>query len=154
MSQPETASTNTAELRRLLVQSFSDNDLRSLCQDLGVDYDVLPGTGTEAKAREMIRFLERRGQLSRLVAAAARERPQVAWDSVAAGAGSAPATPLPGSAAVPAGARVTIRGNTLVGKANSIRVAQPDVSIEENLLAGQDQSIDVRPDGSPATEQP
>ena len=67
------------QLRRLLVQHFSANDLRSLCQDLGVDYDILPGEGTDAKARELIAFMQRRGRLADLRAAATREPPQVAW---------------------------------------------------------------------------
>jgi hypothetical protein len=67
------------QLRRLLVQHFSADDLRSLCQDLDVDYDVLPGEGTDAKARELIAFMQRRGRLADLRAAATRERPQVAW---------------------------------------------------------------------------
>ena len=47
------------QLRRLLVQHFSADDLRSLCQDLGVDYDVLPGEGIDAKARELIDFMRK-----------------------------------------------------------------------------------------------
>ena len=54
------------QLRRLLVQHFSANDLRSLCQDLGVAYDVLPGEGTDAKARELITFMRKRGRLADL----------------------------------------------------------------------------------------
>jgi hypothetical protein len=64
------------QLRRLLVQHFSPDDLDSLCQDLDVDYDVLPGEGTDAKARELIAFMHRRDRLADLLAAATRERPQ------------------------------------------------------------------------------
>ena len=70
------------QLRRLLVQHFSADDLRSLCQDLGVDYDVLPGEGTDAKARELIAFMEKRGRLADLVGAAQRERPNAPWPVV------------------------------------------------------------------------
>ena len=81
MSDPRTG--DDGELRRLLVQHFSDNDLRSLCQDLAVDYDALTGEGREAKARELIAFVQKRGRLADLLAAAARERPHVAWGAAA-----------------------------------------------------------------------
>jgi hypothetical protein len=146
MNDPRTS--DAGELRRLLVQHFSDNDLRSLCQDLAVDYDALPGQGKEAKARELIAFVQKRGRLADLLTAAARERPHVAWGA----AGGEPAASPPPPAARQSGARVVIRGNTLIGKANRITVAQPDVSVEENLLAGQEQAIDVPPNETGAQQ--
>ena len=166
MSDPRTS--DAGELRRLLVQHFSDNDLRSLCQDLAVDYEQLPGQGKEAKARELIAFVEQRGRLADLLAAAARERPHVAWGAApslgtASSALLGPVSdraPLGPASSAPLGLvsdrarpRVVIRGNALVGKANRITVAQPDVSIEENLLAGQEQAIDVPPH-EPGAQQP
>ena len=70
------------QLRRLLVQHFSPDDLDSLCQDLDVDYDVVPGEGTDAKARELITFMQRRGRLADLVDSAQRERPNAPWPVV------------------------------------------------------------------------
>ena len=66
-SQPPPAA-DLGQLRRLLVQHFSASDLRSLSQDLGVDDDILPGKGTDAKARELIAFMQRRGRLADLLA--------------------------------------------------------------------------------------
>jgi hypothetical protein len=146
MRDPNTS--DAGELRRRLVQHFSDNDLRSLCQDLAVDYEQLPGQGSEAKARELIAWLEQRDRLADLRAAAAHERPHVAWG---AAGGEPAASPTP-PAARQSGARVVIRGNALIGKANRITVAQPDVSVEENLLAGQEQAIDVSPNETGAQQ--
>jgi len=86
---------NAGELRRLLFQHFSDDGLRSLCQDLAVDYEQLPGQGKEAKARELIAFMEQRGRLADLLAAAARERPHVAWGAAPLGPVSDRAHPTP-----------------------------------------------------------
>lgn len=147
MRDPRTS--DDGELRRLLRQHFNDNDLRSLCQDLDVDYDALPGEGSEAKARELIAFVQKRGRLADLLTAAARERPHVAWGAI----GGEPAASLPPPATRQSGARVVIRGNTLIGKANRITVAQLDVIVEENLLAGQEQAIDVPPH-EPGAQQP
>jgi len=56
-------------LREAIVQRFGLEELRTLCQDVGVDYDDLPGEGKTAKARELVARLERRGELERLVVA-------------------------------------------------------------------------------------
>ena len=54
---------------------FSDDELNTLCFQLGVDYDALPATGTHGKARELIDYLERRKKLERLYAKVKEERP-------------------------------------------------------------------------------
>jgi hypothetical protein len=64
-----------SELHRILDDYFSASELRSLCFDLGVDHDDLPGDGQEAHARELVAFLERRGRLAELEAACRRLRP-------------------------------------------------------------------------------
>ena len=66
-------------LRRGLVESFSLSELRTLCSDLGVDYDELGSAGKEAQARELILYLERRGRLPELVARCQQLRPDYAW---------------------------------------------------------------------------
>ncbi len=47
------------ELRKTLSTRFGLEELRTLCFDLGIDYDDLPGEGKPAKARELIIHLER-----------------------------------------------------------------------------------------------
>lgn len=85
--QPDVAglpSTNriTAAQRRLRQQiehHFSQEELKTLCTDLGVDFDSLPGEGKAGKARELISYLSRRGQLPELLRLCQEERPQLSW---------------------------------------------------------------------------
>lgn len=66
-----------SELRRILTRLFDEEELRTLCFDLGEDYDYdsLRGEGKEAKARELVALAKRTGQLEELEAAIRRERP-------------------------------------------------------------------------------
>ncbi|MGD9100157.1 MAG: FxSxx-COOH system tetratricopeptide repeat protein, partial [Anaerolineae bacterium] len=50
-------------------------ELRTLCLDLGVDYDSLRGEGKAHKARELVLYLGRQRQFDRLLAALSRGRP-------------------------------------------------------------------------------
>ncbi|MBK9054264.1 MAG: hypothetical protein IPL78_26155 [Chloroflexi bacterium] len=50
-------------LHRLLDQYFDLEDVRSLCVDLGVDYDSVRGEGKSARVRELIVALARNGRL-------------------------------------------------------------------------------------------
>ncbi len=68
------------ELRQILTTRFSDGELRTLCFDLGVDYENLPGQGKADKARELISHLERRQRIAALVATGRGQRPDIAWD--------------------------------------------------------------------------
>jgi hypothetical protein len=68
-------------LRRLLAAHFDAEELRTLCFDLGIDYDDLRGEGKAGKARELITYLERRGRLDELLTIATQLRPQVDWEN-------------------------------------------------------------------------
>lgn len=56
-----------ASLRRLLEEYLSLEEGRTLAFDLDVSYDSLPGEGHAAKMRELIKYLDQRGQLARVV---------------------------------------------------------------------------------------
>jgi hypothetical protein len=47
------------ELRLLLESRFNDDELRTLCFDLGVDYENIPGETKAAKAMAIIAYFER-----------------------------------------------------------------------------------------------
>lgn len=64
-------------LRETLTTRFHDEELRTLCFDLGVDYASLPGDGKEAKARELVAYLHRRKIISDLIRVGKRQRPDV-----------------------------------------------------------------------------
>jgi hypothetical protein len=61
-------------LRRVLVQYFDLEELRTLCFDLQIDFDLLPGSGKGEKTRELVIYWQKRNQLDRLVEAIRYER--------------------------------------------------------------------------------
>jgi hypothetical protein len=65
------------DLRYVLARQFDEEELRTLCFDLGAEYDFesLRGEGKRAKARELVALAQRRGHLAKLEAAIRRERP-------------------------------------------------------------------------------
>ncbi|MCA9875629.1 MAG: AAA family ATPase [Ardenticatenaceae bacterium] len=64
-----------SELRRLLNDYFDFEELRTLCFELGFDYNFLPGEGKGAKVREIVSYMQRRDQgLERLIEAIRLER--------------------------------------------------------------------------------
>ncbi len=65
---------SASELLAFLTDRFDLEELRTLCFDLGIDYDDLPAEGKSGKARELVRRAERRSQLARLAATARRLR--------------------------------------------------------------------------------
>ncbi len=68
------------ELHQKLTNHFNESELRTLCFGLGVDYDDLPGQGKADKARELILYFERCGQIVALVQNCARLRSHVSWE--------------------------------------------------------------------------
>jgi hypothetical protein len=64
-------------LRQLLLTRFNLEELRTLCTDLKVNYSDLGGEGQEAKARELIAFLQRRKRLGELVIYIRQLRPDI-----------------------------------------------------------------------------
>jgi len=56
-----------SRLRRMLSERFDYSGLQSLCFDLEVDFDQLPGSGKGAKAREIVAYLKRRERVADLI---------------------------------------------------------------------------------------
>lgn len=81
-----------AELRQVLSDYFDEEEIRTLCFDLNVDYDDLPATGKANKIRELIKYLERRNRIQDLESAVRRQRPNIPWDDT-----GEPSTELPSS---------------------------------------------------------
>jgi hypothetical protein len=71
------APAHASALRRILVERFSLEELRTLCFDLSIDYDALGGEGKEARARELIAHLQRRRQLDQLTNYIRQHRPDI-----------------------------------------------------------------------------
>ena len=79
-----------AQLLENLVLHFDLEELRTLCFDLGVDFDSLRGEGKEGKARELVALFDRSDHLPDLVAICARRRPKVDWSAILAAIQAAP----------------------------------------------------------------
>ena len=73
-----------AELHRLILILFDIEELRTLCFDIGVDYDALRGEGKDAKARELIMQCRRDNRVAELVVRLSTLRPNAAWDEIPA----------------------------------------------------------------------
>ena len=71
-----------AELRQKIIQYFSEEEVRTLCFDLGVEYADLPATGRAAKVRELVALMEDHGRLPELLAQLHRRRPNVDWPEI------------------------------------------------------------------------
>jgi len=71
-----------AKLRQQIIEHFDGEEIKTLCFDMGVDYDTLRGEGKEAKVRELVAFLERRGLVLELAKKCSELRPKVAWVEV------------------------------------------------------------------------
>ncbi len=72
-----------AALRQTLTDLFDDGELRTLCFDLGIGYDDLPGQSKADKARELVAYVNRHGRLADLLATCRELRPKAAWPVVA-----------------------------------------------------------------------
>ena len=70
-------------LRKLLIGSFNLEELRLLCFDLGLDYEELAGRTKSTKMQDLITYLQRRGELQRLLDEVKSQRPNVDWPDFA-----------------------------------------------------------------------
>jgi len=68
-----------ADLRHKVATYFNDDEIKSLCFDLGIEYENLAGETREAKARELVTYCERTSQVSQLANRCRELRPSVDW---------------------------------------------------------------------------
>jgi hypothetical protein len=57
---------NFAKLRELLLNEFSEAEVANLCQDIGLDYEKLPGAGLFGKTRGLLEVAQKSGKLRSL----------------------------------------------------------------------------------------
>ncbi len=67
------------QLQSQMAQAFNVEELKDLCFQLGVAYENIPGEGRDNKVRELIQYLERRGQINALLTLCEQERPNLNW---------------------------------------------------------------------------
>lgn len=73
---------NWMEFRQLVDTHFNKDEVRTLCFDLGIDYDSLGGEEKTGKIRELINYMKRLGLLDELLRYLKTERPNVSWPDV------------------------------------------------------------------------
>src|SRR5512146_1140709 len=73
------------KLRQVLSTRVSEEELRSLCFDLEVDYENLGGEGKAAHARNLISLFVRRERLDELVAGCHEALPDLPWEDLLPG---------------------------------------------------------------------
>jgi hypothetical protein len=73
---------NRSQLRQILVDHFDDDELKTLCFELQIEYADLPSASRKGKARELVTYLERRDRLPELVEIGKAMRPNAPWESL------------------------------------------------------------------------
>jgi nucleoside phosphorylase len=74
------------KLRKWLEASFSETELRTLCFDLRVDYENLPGEEKARKCLELVSYMGRHGRIQEVVDWCSQERPDFSPVDVAGSA--------------------------------------------------------------------
>lgn len=73
-----------SDLHQQMDQFFSIEDVRTICFNLGVDFDNVIGEGKSARIRELLLQLARRSELQLLIDLARRDWPRAVWADVPA----------------------------------------------------------------------
>lgn len=74
-----TANINLAHLRKQLAATLTLEEVRTLCADLGLDYEELPGETKSAKCRELVKESYRKGKLDDLIGHCQKDFPDATW---------------------------------------------------------------------------
>jgi hypothetical protein len=67
------------QLRENLMDSFSLEEVQSLCFDLGIEFDDLEGRRKTNKVESLLSYMERRDRIPDLVRVCSQKRPNVVW---------------------------------------------------------------------------
>jgi hypothetical protein len=65
------------QLNRVIADYFTLEDIRTLCFELGIDYEDVPGDSKSDKIRELLIYTYNRGLVSKLAARVQQHRPEV-----------------------------------------------------------------------------
>lgn len=68
------------QLREKIEQHFNLDDLRTVCYDLGVSFDNLPGDTLSRKSQELVDYCRRHNVVNTLISILMRTRPKVQFD--------------------------------------------------------------------------
>lgn len=82
MSNSPTIVTDLPKLRETITDLFNEDEIRTLCFDLGIDFEELQPGGKSAKVRELIALCVRTQRLDALLRSCEQARPETSWPSV------------------------------------------------------------------------
>lgn len=71
-----------SEFRQTVNMALSEEDLRTLCFDLNIEYEDLPAQGKEGKVRELIAKMRREGHIENLNSHLSNIRPKINWEEI------------------------------------------------------------------------
>jgi WD40 repeat protein len=77
----EPGNTDANELYQLIIGRFSLSELKTLYFNLGIDIDDLPGQTRPEKARELVKYMDNKNQLTYLKETILQTRPIDYWDA-------------------------------------------------------------------------
>ncbi len=123
------------QLRKALIDYFNITELRTLCMELGQDYESFGGNGKDGKALEIATWSQRHGRFDELVAIVKRERPHAF-----AGANVTAAPPSQGGA-TNSPQQPQSGGNTFNFYGNVTRSAIGEGNVNAENLAGGDMYV-------------
>ncbi len=69
-----------SKFRERIEASYNLEEIRTLCQDLGINHENIPGATSTEKARELVEYANRHGLLGKLVEICLRQRPNAIWE--------------------------------------------------------------------------
>ncbi len=136
--------TERQRFRDQIVASFGTDELETLCRDLGIDPDIIPGQdqGKEYWVDQIIAYFERRGQVPALMSALRQRRSEQTWAyTPAAGISAVAPRKMPIGLLAGAGglAAVVLIGALVLsrGAGTAIPTATPVVATPEATVAPQ-----------------
>jgi len=69
-------------LRQVINERFHREELRTLCFDLGIDWDDMPARGKAGKVRELVGYFARHRRIAELIDYLEQQRPDISWKYV------------------------------------------------------------------------
>ncbi len=73
---------NSAALRKIIATSFNQAEMETICFDLGLDYEAIPGDTKDKKVIELIKYMERRYEIDAFLDVLQKERPNAPWTTI------------------------------------------------------------------------
>ena len=103
------------QLRTALSKLFNTGELRTLCFDLGIEYEDLEGAGKSAKALALVQYAQRHGRYDELVYRVQQLRPHTDLGAAVAAPSGTPAGGAPGAKGPAPVTKVYVSGDFVGG---------------------------------------